>query len=346
MSTTIPPTHPEDQPPEMAFLQMLTGYWLSQAIYVAARLGIADLLKDRPQTSAELASATGTHGATLYRLLRALASCGVFAEDEQKRFRLTPLAAPLQTGPGSMRALTLHLLESPTWLAWNGLLGSVQTGETAFLRVHGTEVFPYYGAHPESAQPFNQAMIEASQVVGEAVRRAYDFSVFDEIVDVGGGQGGLLTAILQGSPGLRGVLFDQEAVVEGARGRVLALGLVDRVKIVAGNFFDRVPESADAYLLKYIIHDWDDRRSLVILRNVERAMRKEGKLLLIEGVVPGGNDPSFSKLGDLHMLVMTGGRERTAQEYRQLLDRAGFKLERIVPTESPVSVLEAVKRSR
>lgn len=345
MSTQAQLQPETDVPPQMTMVEMMSGYWVSQALYVAARLGLADLLKDGPRTFEELAQASSTDAPTLYRLLRALASIGVFAEEEKGRFKLTTLAETLRTGPGSVRAMVLHLGERPSWDAWGDLLRSVQTGETAFPRVNGIDVFPYYAEHPESQEPFNQAMTEASEVMSQAVTEAYDFSQFERVVDVGGGHAGLMTAILKSSSNATtGTVFDLPEVVEGARSRIEAEGLAGRCETAAGNFFDSVPEGGDAYTLKMIIHDWDDEHALTILRNIHRAMKAEGKLLVIEQVIPEGNEPSFSKLSDLHMLVMTGGHERTAAEYGKLFEEAGFELTRVIPTQSIMSIVEGVKR--
>lgn len=332
-----------EAPPEMALLQLVTGYWVSQAIYVAARLGIADLLKDGAKSSEELAAATGTHAPTLYRLMRALVSVGLFTETDGGRFELTPVGAALQSSAGSARSMTIHLLEKPSWQAWGELMHSVRTGETGFLHAHGMEVFPYYSQHPESAAPFNEAMTELSKIVCDAVARAYDFSPYAKVVDVGGGHGSLLAAILKASPQTEGVLFDIPQVVEGARrGPLAAEELAGRAEIVEGDFFTSVPEGGDAYVMKHIIHDWDDERAIVILKNINRVIKPGGKLLLIEQVItPDGG--TFSTGSDLHMLIMTGGRERTEEEYRTLFAAAGFELTRVVPTESLVSLVEGVK---
>ena len=325
------------------FVQMATGHWVSKAIYVAARLRLADLLAGGSKSVEELAAGAGADAPTLYRLMRALAGVGIFKQEADARFQLTPLAEPLRSGPGTLRGMVLHLGESASWMAWDGLLESVRTGESAFKAVHGVEVFPYYAAHPESDEPFNEAMVGASRVVAEAVTRAYDFTPFGKIVDVGGGHGGLLTAILRAAPRARGVIFDQPQVAEGARASVEAAGLTERCETAGGDFFESVPEGGDAYVLKWIIHDWDDARALRILRNCRRAMREGGRLLLVEGVVPEGNEPAMAKLMDLQMLVMTGGRERTAGEFRALLAGAGFEMTRVVATDSPVSIVEAVR---
>jgi hypothetical protein len=332
-----------ETPIEASFLQMYSSYWVSQAMYVAAKLNIADLLAERPLRLDELAAATETHPEALYRLLRALASVGIFAEGEDGRFTLTPLAAPLQKGQGSMRAMVIHMGEKPSWQAWGELLHSIRTGETAFIKANGSEVFPYYAEHAESKEPFDEAMTEFSETVSEAVTKAYDFSQFKRIVDVGGGHAGLLSSILKANPNTSGVVFDLPSTAAGAQERLDAEALNDRCEVVGGDFFQAVPAGGDAYILKFIIHDWDEERAVAILKNIHQAMPEGGKLLLVEMVIPQANEPSFSKLMDLHMLVMTGGRERTEAEYAALFAAAGFRLTQIVATESMMSVIEAEK---
>jgi SAM-dependent methyltransferase len=330
-------------PPQAALMQMLTGYWVSQLIYVAAKLGIADLLKDKDMTSEELAAETKTDARNLYRVLRALASLGIFAEVENKRFTMTPLAETLQSGPGSMRGMIIHLVEPASWRAWGELLYSVQTGQTAFPHAHGMEIFDYYAQHPESFEPFNEAMTNFSGGVTQAIINGYDFSSIEKLVDVGAGHGSLLTAILKANPQMKGIAFDVEKAVEGARQRIAAEGLTERCEAVAGDFFESVPSGGDAYTMKHIIHDWDDERSIRILKNCHRAMKDDGRLLLIEFVIESGNKPSLGKLMDINMLAMPGGLERTEDEYRELFAAAGFKLMRIIPTEAPISIIEGVK---
>lgn len=332
-----------EMPPQAVLMQMLTGYWVSQLIYVAAKLGIADLLKDKPMTSEELAAATNTDARTLYRVLRALASVGIFAEVENKRFTMTPLAATLESGPGSMRGMVIHLGEPASWRAWGELLYSVQTGQTAFPHAHGMDIFDYYAQHPESAEPFNEAMTNFSQIAIPAIIKAYNFSAIGKLVDVGAGHGSLLTAILQAHPQMKGVAFDMAKAIEGAKPRIEAEGLTERCEVVAGDFFESVPDGGDAYIMKHIIHDWDDERSIKILKNCHRAMKDDGRLLLVEFVIERGNAPSLGKLMDINMLALPGGQERTEDEYRALFAAAGFKLTRIIPTASPISVIEGVK---
>ena len=331
-------------PPQAAMLQMISGFWVSRAIYVAAKLGLADHLKEGPRTAAELVALTEAHAPSLYRVMRALASVGVLVEDEQGRFSSTPLLATLQSDvPGSMRAFAMTELGEEHYPAWGELLYSVQTGEIAFDHAFGMPVWEYYAQHPENARIFNDAMSGLSEATTAAVLAAYDFSSINKLVDVGGGHGRLLTAILNANPKMTGVLFDSPSVIEGAQSQIEAAGIGNRCELAAGDFFQSVPSGGDAYILKWIIHDWNDEKSVTILKNCHQAMAEGSKLLLVEAVVPRGSEPHFSKFVDLNMLVMTGGCERTEDEYRKLLASAGFKLTKIIPTASPMSVIEAAR---
>jgi SAM-dependent methyltransferase len=320
---------------------MISGFWISRAIYIAAKLGLADHLRDGPKTAQELAAVTGTHGPSLYRVLRALASVGVFVEEEEGGFTLTPLSETLRTDvPGSLRAFATVELGEEHYPAWGELLHSVTTGEIAFDRAFGMPVWKFFDQHPENAQTFNDAMTGLTLAVNDAVLSSYDFSSISKIVDVGCGHGSLIVSILKTNPDMKGVLFDAPSVVKGAQSRIEAEGMADRCDVVAGDFFDSAPGGGDAYILKWIIHDWDDERSIRILQNCHRAMKEKGTLLLVEAVIPRGSEPHFSKFMDLNMLVMTGGRERTENDYRMLLEASGFKLTRIIQTGSPMSVIE------
>ncbi len=326
---------PPAPPASLVIMRMLTGYWAPQCLYVAARLGLADLVKDGPRAPADLARETNAHAPSLYRLLRGLASLGVFAEDEQGRFGMTPLAECLRSDlPGSQHALALMNGEEH-YRAWGELLHSVRTGETAFEHLYGKPIFDYLPEHPEAARTFDAAMVGVHGTETAATFDAYDLGGLGTLVDVGGGNGSVLRAALERHPKLRGVLYDRADVVERARPN-----LPERCTTVAGNFFESVPAGGDAYLMRHILHDWDDEKSLTILKNCRKAMGASAKLLVVEGVVPAGNGPSFTKLLDLTMLVIPGGMERTEKEYRELYARAGFRLERIVPTRSEVSVIE------
>lgn len=326
-----------------ALVQLASGCWVSQALHVAARLGIADLLVDGPRSPAELAQTTRTDAGALYRVLRALASVSVFAEDEEGRFALTPLAEGLRAdAPASMRAFIMMMGEDWHWRAWGELLESVRTGQSAFEHVFGCGLFAYFAARPEAARVFDAAMTSRTDQEKAAVLAAYDWPA-GTIVDVGGGVGALLAAILARRPDAHGVLFDLPHVTTDATERIEQAGVSQRCKVVAGDFFQEVPPGGDLYLLKGIIHDWDDQHALAILRNCRAAIADGGRLLVIGHVLAPGNAPSWGKLLDLEMLVMThGGRERSEVEYRALLRQAGFELERVIPTASITSLIEAV----
>lgn len=337
----VPPALP---PPVQLFL-MSEGVVISTALSLAAELGIADLLADGPRSGEELAQATSTHPRSLHRLLRLLGSVGVFTEAQPGRFALTPLGECLRsTVPGSMRSW-LRMVGLKVWFhTYAEALHSLRTGEPAFARSVGMEFFDYLATHPQEGEIFNAAMSDFGRGVAAAVVQEYDFSGVDKAVDVGGGNGSLIGAILQANPRMTGILFDQSHVAEGARKSITAAGLSSRCDIVAGDFFSSVPAGGDAYILRWIIHDWDNDRALTILRNCRAAMKATARLLLVETVIPPGDEAHPGKLVDFVMLTALGGQERTADEYRRLLDEAGFRLNRIVATASPMSVLEAVAR--
>lgn len=323
--------------------QMITGYWISQAIYAAAKFGIADLLAAAPRTAEQLAAATSTNADALYRLLRALASIGIFAESEGRRFSLTPLAEPLQSDvPGSKRALAL-MSGDEQFRAWSEIAYSIQTGQRAFDKEFGEPIFDYLGKHPDKARIFDAAMVGIHGRESAAILDRYDFSGMEVVADIGGGNGSQITALLQRHGRMKGILFDLPHVIERARERMAALDVLDRCELVAGSFFESVPAGADAYLLRHIIHDWEEEKALTILRNCQRAMTSASRLLVIESVIPSGNEPFGGKFLDLVMLLIPGGKERTSAEYRELFDQAGFQLARVVPTDTEVSILEAVK---
>jgi hypothetical protein len=321
---------------------MMTGYWVSRAIYVAAKLGIADLLVEGPRSAEELAAATQTHAGALYRVLRALASVGIFSEVVPSRFALTPLAELLRSDTSdSMRALAIMYAEEQS-RAWDDVLYSVRTGQPAFEHAFGMPYFEYFATHPEASQVFNEAMVGWTSQVVEAVVAAYDFSPFGAVADVGGGHGALLAAILTATPTARGTLFDLPHVVEGAAPFLTAAGVAERCTLVGGDFFGEIPSGADAYLLAQILHDWDDEHSVAILRQVRQAMPDHGKLLVVELTLPEGDAPAFGKWMDLHMLVLLNGRERTVGQYTELFHAAGLKLARTIPTRTGQSIVEAI----
>jgi ubiquinone/menaquinone biosynthesis C-methylase UbiE len=320
-------------------LQFLTGYWVSQAVMAAAKLGIADLVKDQPQTVDELAKATGTHAQSLHRLLRGLASVGIFAADDQGRFGLTEMARCLIEGPMSQRAVAL-MLSGEHYASWGELLYSVQTGKPAFDKIYGKPIFDWLTEHPDEAKIFDAAMTGFHGEETQRIIDAYDFSQFGTVVDIGGGNGSVLTPLLQRNKNVHGILFDLANVIERARPQLASAGIADRCDAVAGDFFKAIVPGGDAYFMRHIIHDWTDEQCTTILRNIRKVIPPHGKLLVCEMVIPPGNEPHVGKLLDLNMLVIPGGRERTAEEYDTLFAGAGFKLERIVPTKSTVSVVE------
>jgi hypothetical protein len=329
--------------PQEEMNRLLSGYWLSKAVYAAAKLGIADLLSAGGRSVDDLARETKTHGPSLYRVLRALASVGVFVEDKPGRFALTPLAECLRNDvPGSQRALAIMLGEEQ-FRAWSDFLYSVQTGKTAFDQVYGMPVFDYLSKNPELAKISDAAMVGVHGRETSAMTDVYDFSDIPVLADIGGGNGSLLTTVLQKYPAMSAILYDLPGVTERARVTLRAAGLADRCRVIGGSFFESVPTGANAYLMRHIIHDWDDEKATTILQNVHRAVAKDGRLLVVESVIPAGNGPAFGKLLDLHMMVVPGGKERTEDEYRRLFAAAGFRLAKIVPTRAEVSVIEGKK---
>jgi len=331
-----------DDPLPPLLFQMATAYWLSQAIYVAAKLGVADLLENGPQSSAALATATGSDAPSLYRLLRALSSVGIFAQVEKSSFALSRLAEPLLSDvSGSLRAAVITIGEIH-YQACGELLHSVRTGSTAFNHVFGTSLFDYLQQNADAGDAFNRGMTNLSSLLAHAVLMAYDFSGISSLVDVGGGEGRLLRRVLELNPGMTGIVFDLPKTIEAVNRE---LSDNERCSYIAGNFFESVPEGADAYLLCGVLHDWDDDRAFTVLRNCRRAaMKKHGRVLMVDMIVPDTTSASFSKLLDLNMMVMTAGRERTKAEFCALLDAADYRLTRIIPTMAPQSVIEAAPK--
>ncbi len=322
--------------------QLIYGFMTSQAIAVAVKLGIADLLKEQRRTAEELANATNAHAPSLNRLLRMLTSVGIFAEDTNGRFQQTPLSELLRSDhPRSARALAIMLGSGFIWQPWGELQQAVMSGQSSFEHVFGGSAFEYFDSHPEVAEVFNAGMTSGSAIDAAAVVAAYDFSRFDRVVDVGGGHGALLHAILSANPKLSGVLADQPAVVAGAA-TLRGGSLTNRCAITGVDFFTSVPEGADGYIMKWIIHDWNDEDSLNILRNCRRAIRSDGTLLIVDAVLNPPNEPDPGKLMDLNMLVMApGGRERTEAEFAALLRQADFSLTRVIPTAGTLSIIES-----
>jgi SAM-dependent methyltransferase len=348
MPTTppAPPSGTPELPPQAQLFRLATGFYVSNAIYVAAKLGIADHIAAGKRTAVELAQATSTHAPSLRRVLRLLASAGIFTEEPKTgAFSLTALGECLRDNvPGSMRHGAL-LFGGITQAAWNDLLYSVATGKPAFEHIHKADPFTYFAAHPDQAVIFDKAMADFTSQISAAVAKAYNFSKFGTVVDVGGGNGTLLIAILKAYPGVHGVLYDQPQAVAAAGENFRAAAMLKRCRLVGGNFFDKVPKGGDAYLLKHVIHDWDDDQAATILKNCHRAMKSEGKLIIIEGVYPPHIDNSdFSRASasnDVNMLVCTGGRQRSEDEFRALFVASGFDLSRVIPAGPRASLIIA-----
>ncbi len=330
-------------PPHAQLIEMSTAYWVSKVVYAAAKLGLADHLSEAPQSAAELSDATGTHAPSLHRLMRTLASVGILTEDDAQRFALTPLGAALKTGaPGSARSSVLTIA-SPWFVgAFEQIMHSLETGDTGFEKNMGMPIFDYLGQHPEDASMFSETMVGFHGAEPAAVAAAYDFSSFEKVVDVGGATGNMLAAILGRHAGPRGVLFDMPHVVSDAPALLEERGVDQRVTIESGDFFKMVPAGGDAYLLSHVIHDWSEEQCLTILGHCRKSMKPNGRLLIVEMVLPAGDTPHPGKMLDMVMLVLPGGQERTESEYSSLFGKAGFRLVRVVPTESAVSVVEAV----
>lgn len=332
-------------PPQAVMFQMITGKWVSQAIYAAAELGVADALELGVQSIEELSRATNTDADSLYRLLRGLSSVGIFIEKEGRRFHNNPLSETLRRNtPGSIRGFARLMGMEMAWKAWGELVYSVQTGRPAFDHVAGESTFEYIGARPDQAEIINEAMTSLSELASRAVVDAYDFSGARVIVDVGGGHGLLLATILRANPQAKGVLYELPHAFEGATRLFVEHGLTERVEVVAGDALEWVAPGGDVYLMKHIVHDWDDERSIRFLENCAAAMQSGGKLLVVEAVLTPPGVPHFAKLLDLEMLIMSaGGRERTVEEYERLYAAAGLTVTGVHATHGPHSIIEGVK---
>jgi len=329
--------------PQDQVVQIATAHWASKFLYTAVELKLADCLADGPKTADEVAQKMGLHAPSLYRFLRTLASMGLFTEDAEHRFSVTALGQTLRTGvPGSVRATVIVMAGKLLNLGLDNLVYSLQTGKTGFENATGLPLFDWLAKHPEEASLFGETMVGFHGAEPAAVAAAYDFSGLGTIVDVGGGTGNLLTTILGKHAGPRGVLYDLPHVQDDARKLIESRGLADRVRVETGSFFENIPAGGDAYVLSHVIHDWNEEQCLTILGNCRRAMKAGGRLLLVEMVLPAGDIPHPGKMLDMIMLVAPGGQERTEAEYGALLQKAGLRLTRVVPTASAVSIVEAM----
>ena len=326
-------------------MQVATGYMASSCLYAAISLNVADHLASGPKTVAELAKASGANEDALYRILRLLGSLGIFEETAPRTFALTPASDLLRRDtPGTLRGMAAFLPDPIHYRIYGNIMHSVSTGKPAAEDTLGMPVFQYLEKDRAYSQVFNDAMTAFSAPVADAAIEAYDFSGIGTLVDVAGGHGEVLMAILKAHPNVRGIVADLAHVVEGAKPRIASAGLSGRMQAVACDFFKSVPEGGDAYIMKHIIHDWDDERASIILGNIAKAMGdKTGRVILLESVIAAGGAPDLGKFIDIEMLLFPGGRERTADEFKTLFERSGFRLSRVVPTKSPLSVIEAVR---
>jgi SAM-dependent methyltransferase len=330
-------------PPQAVILHIIADYWRSRAVYLAARLKLADAVGNSRPGLADLAAATATRPEALRRLLRALTAHGIFREEDDGKFTQTPLSEVLRSGStGSMRAFAEVELGHDHYDSWRDAESCLTLPGTAFERIFNMPIWRYYAEHPELEALFGEAMTNLTAIANAGVLGSYQFGTFGNAVDVGGGHGSFLAAVLDGNPAATGILFDLPSVIEDATKGEFVGRLGDRVRLVGGDFFKEVPAGADLYLLKFVLHDWHDTDCVRILANIRRAIAPGGRLALVEMVLPGRNEPHLGPLMDLNMMVMTGGIERTGAEYSDLLAKAGFQLECVTGTKSPFSVVEAV----
>jgi hypothetical protein len=334
--------HPGPEHVQYIF-QIASGVLVSAALHAALKCGIADQLADGPKRVGELARRSNVHEQALWRCLRALAAAGIFTEIDDGVFANSPTSEVLRSDHPMKAVDTALWMTNPFhFRTYAEFLHTLRTGETCVERAVGLPCFDYFPTDPECNTEFNNAMTSITAMVVPAVLQSYDFSGLGTLCDVAGGHGLLLTSILKKHPDLQGIIFDLQHVIEGTRERVTAAGLTDRCQTVSGDFFQSVPE-ADSYIMKNIIHDWEESKAITILQNCARAMRGDGKILLLEAVLPAGDQPHMGKILDLEMMAIPGGQERNATQYRELLERADLRLQRIVPNDSPLSVIEAVK---
>jgi O-methyltransferase len=340
-TSTVPEQKIDPQSAQQLVFQLGTGYILSAAMQVVVSLGIADRLADGPRNVSELAQKAGVNEDALYRVLRSLSSAGVFVENAPRQFSNNIASEQLRAGTTGLHEMVLWMSDAFHFKVYADIMHSVKTGLPAVEKTLGMPVFEYFPKNPDLSERFNNAMTAFSAMVIPAVLKAYDFSGIGTLVDVAGGHGQVLTSILKAYPAMKGVLGDLEHVIAGAEPRIRALGLGDRCRTEVIDCFKAVPRGGDAYIMKHIIHDWDDEKSITILKNIREAMNPGGRVILLESVLPPANQPDFGKIIDIEMLLMPGGRERTEEEFRSLFDRAGFRLTRIVRTESPLCVIDA-----
>ena len=331
-------------PANVVLYEHFQFFWLLPCMKVAAELNIANLIKTEPKTVEQLAIETDTNRESLFRLIRALASRNIFKLKKDGLVYNTPMSKALTDDHGSLRFMIMQHLGTLNWTVFSQLSHSIKTGEDAFSKVYGKKIYDYLAEKPKEADLFDRSMTNLSEISIEPILSAYNFSKFNTLADIGGGAGLLLSSILFKHKKLKGILFDLPSVVLQAKSIILKYGVVDRIAIKTGTFFDPLPAAADGYLLKNVIHNWSDEECIRILSNISAVLPDHGKILILEMIVQEDNKPSFAKLIDIQMMVfMHSGKERTKKEFQQLLSRSGLRINRIVPTISPLSIIEAVK---
>jgi hypothetical protein len=333
---------PQNPPAHVGMFELLNGAHVAGAVSCLAQLGIPDLVEAGPRSAEELAREIGAQPQALYRLMRATACVGVLSEGPDGTFSETPMSAVLRKNANpSLRGLAIMGGREWHGQGWSRLEYCVRTGKQALDQVYGMPIFQYLKEHPEEAQIFDETMTGLSTIDGPAVTDAYSFDGIRSIVDVAGGHGFLLATILARNPQMRGTLYDAPHVVEGAKTGPLK-PLMERCTLMSGDMFSSVPDGADAYIMKHIIHDWPDDLCLKILKACRKNVPSKGKLLVVDSVIQPGNEFSPSKFLDLQMLIFPGGRERTEKEFRELLAAGGWRLNRIIPTRAPDSIVEGI----
>jgi hypothetical protein len=329
--------------PQAVLIRMTHGYCEAKALQVAAELGIADLIAENPKTADQLSKILGVHSDSLYRLLRALASLGIFKEISDSHFENTPLSEAIRADvPGSVRDFVIMTPNDGFLLAWAKFMDVVRAGKPSFEDVNGCDQWEYFRRHPDMGERFNKGISARASQVTSALLQSYDFSQFKTLIDVGGVLGTVLASILNKFPQLHGCLYEQSSVIEGAKSLLEAQGVISRCNLISGDFFESVPRDFDAYLVKSIIHDWEDEKALAILKNCRASINKNGKLLIIDAVISRDNAPHPGKWKDLMMMVVYGSRERTEQEFQNLLRESGFKLKQVIALPLPDALIEAV----
>jgi hypothetical protein len=318
--------------------------WLLPCIRIAAELNIAGILKDQPRTISELASLTGSNPEYLFRIMRALTGNGIFKLKKDGRYVNSSMSKALIDGKGSLRYMIMQHLGNFNWGTFNELIHAVRTGNDAVTKVYGKGIYDYLSEHPDESELFTRSMSNLSELSIEPILSAYDFSKYGILADIGGGEGLLLSAIIHEYPGLKGILFDRKESITKAESIFIKFGVKEKIKTIPGDFFESAPDGADVYLLKNILHNWSDEDCVRILNIIKKILPDKGKILIMEMVINEDNKPSFSKLIDIQMMVfMKGGKERTRSEYETILTNAGFRINKIIPTIAPISIIEAIK---